>query len=184
MKIHETQKQYIDLSDITLTGRVLDIGGGGEGVISRHSGNKVIAIDKLAEELAETPDIGTKVIMDACNLKFIDEYFNNITCFYTLMYMDLSQIEQFLSEAYRVIKAGAALWIWDSNIPAVISADVFVVNLEVKISKNLSITTGYGVSWQKEQSYGGIKAACEKAGFAFQDGSDENDSFSLRFCRL
>jgi 2-polyprenyl-3-methyl-5-hydroxy-6-metoxy-1,4-benzoquinol methylase len=46
----------IDLTELRLEGRVLDIGGGGEGLISRQAGNNVIAIDLRADELAEPPE--------------------------------------------------------------------------------------------------------------------------------
>ena len=183
MEYHETSKQFIDLSDINFSERILDIGGGGEGIISQHSGDKVIAIDKRADELAETPDVGTKIIMDACNLSFLDEYFDNITSFYTFMYMDPLQIEQFLKEAYRVLKTNAILWIWDTVIPIEKIADIFVAQLEVKVSETKTITTGYGVRWNNPLSLLIIKDLCEKAGFVYQEGFENSDMFSLRLCK-
>ena len=53
----EEQKIRIDK---TLAGKILDIGGGGEGVISRVYRQQVTAIDNLQEELNEAPDICTK----------------------------------------------------------------------------------------------------------------------------
>ena len=32
---HETSRQLIDLSNIRFSGRILDVGGGGEGIISQ-----------------------------------------------------------------------------------------------------------------------------------------------------
>ncbi|MCL2203960.1 MAG: class I SAM-dependent methyltransferase [Defluviitaleaceae bacterium] len=184
MAYYETQRQYVDISKVAFVGRVLDVGGGGEGIISQHSGNKVIAIDKRADELAETPDIGTKVIMDACQLKFLDGYFDTITCFYTLMYMDVAQIERFLNEAYRVLKAGGTLWVWDAEIPAHATADVFVAQLEVKVSENQTITTGYGVSWNREQSLETIRNLCEQAGFHSENSNKDAESFFLSLRKI
>ena len=180
MEYHETTRQFIDLSDIDFAGRVLDIGGGGEGIISRHSGDKVVAIDVNADELAETPDIGVKIIMDACRLAFLDGYFDHITCFYSLMYMNARQIEQFLDEAFRVLKRGGLLWIWDAAIPATKSADIFVVQLEVKISNQQTISVGYGVPWDREQSLEIIKGLCERARFSLMNSSGNNAAFALR----
>ena len=39
-----------------LTGSILDIGGGGEGIIGRLYGSRVTAIDNREEELDEAPD--------------------------------------------------------------------------------------------------------------------------------
>lgn len=180
---YETSKQFIDLSGIAFTGRILDVGGGGKGIISQHSGDRVVAIDKRADELAETPDIGTKIVMDACQLCFLDEYFDNITCFYVLMYMDLRQIEQFLHEAHRVLKDGGTLWIWDAVIPANPKSDVFVAQLSVKVSGELTISTGYGVSWDKELSLKMIEEFCEREGFSLLASQGSTEAFSLCLCK-
>ncbi|UCC20818.1 MAG: hypothetical protein JSV62_05935, partial [Promethearchaeota archaeon] len=43
----------IDLSNIILEGRVLDLGGGGEGIIGQLKGEQVVAIDPNKKELEE-----------------------------------------------------------------------------------------------------------------------------------
>lgn len=52
--------------DRTHTGSILDIGGGGEGIIGRLYGRQVTAIDNRREELDEAPEGFEKVLMDAC----------------------------------------------------------------------------------------------------------------------
>ncbi len=69
----------VDMRGVYLQGRILDIGGGGEGVISRLCGNGVIAIDKRRDELLKSPDIGLKIVMDACNMGFLDCSFDVVT---------------------------------------------------------------------------------------------------------
>jgi len=178
MTYHETSRQFIDVSGTQFNGRVLDIGSGGEGVILRLSGDKVVAIDISGEELAETPDIGLKVVMDACQLRFLNNYFDNVTCFYSLMYMSDPQIKQFLDEAHRVMKTDARLWIWDAVIPAK-TADVFITQLEIKLPEQQTLSVGYGVSWTREQSIETIRNLCINAGFACERGSEYGESFSL-----
>ena len=53
-----------------LKGTVLDIGGGGEGVIGQLYGKQVTAIDNRQEELDEAPDCCEKVLMDATQMTF------------------------------------------------------------------------------------------------------------------
>ena len=48
-----------------LKGTILDIGGGGEGIIGRVYGQQVTAIDNRQEELDGAPDNGHKLLMDA-----------------------------------------------------------------------------------------------------------------------
>lgn len=49
----------------TLTGPILDLGGGGEGIIGRIYGRQATAIDNRQEELDEAPDGPKKLLMDA-----------------------------------------------------------------------------------------------------------------------
>ena len=89
--------------------KVLDIGGGGEGIIGLLYGKKVVAIDKLEEELADTNNDAIKILMDACNLEFPNESFDLVTFFYCLMYMDEKTKKKALKEALRVLKYGGIL---------------------------------------------------------------------------
>ena len=64
-----------------LCGTILDIGGGGEGVIGRLYGAQVIAIDNSQEELDEAPNGFKKVLMDACCINYPNEKFDHVTFF-------------------------------------------------------------------------------------------------------
>ncbi|MCL2592334.1 MAG: class I SAM-dependent methyltransferase [Defluviitaleaceae bacterium] len=183
MITYETKQQIIDISKLNLNGSILDIGGGGEGIISRCFGDKVIAIDIRKDELEETPDIGLKIIMDACDLKFLDESFENITCFFSLMYMDELSIKKFLKEAMRVMKSGGELLIWDTAIPPKADADIFVAQLKIVVSIDITITTGYGVSLTRSQSLDSIRKLCKDEGFKVRDITHLNESFLLRMCK-
>lgn len=54
--------------------------------------------------------------MDACDLKFEDSIFDNVSLFYTLMYIDKNKHNKVINEAYRVLKNGGELQIWDTII--------------------------------------------------------------------
>lgn len=179
MEEYTCQQQYVSLRDITLPGRVLDIGGGGEGIIALHSGDRVVAIDKRRDELAETAEIGLKIIMDATCLQFLDATFDTVTCFYTLLYMQEPEIAAFLSEAFRVLKPGGHLWIWDTVIPAEAKADVFIVPVEVSITDAHTVRTGYGVGWRRGQTAEAMCAACEQAGLTAISQVDDGQAFRL-----
>jgi len=45
-KIHFIDLHKIDLTDVELKGKILDIGGGGEGIIGQLKGEQVVAIDR------------------------------------------------------------------------------------------------------------------------------------------
>jgi ubiquinone/menaquinone biosynthesis C-methylase UbiE len=183
MDIYETERQTIDLTDISAGGRILDIGGGGEGVISRRFGEAVVAIDRCKDELEETPDIGLKIVMDACDLGFLDGSFDHVTSFFTLMYMEDYELRKAVSEAYRVLKNGGALWLWDAVIAEPPKAGAFVIQLEVRLSPDEIITTGYGAEWRRPQSLGLIRGYCENAGFVAADCYKNENIFSARFIK-
>jgi len=173
------EKLQIDLRGLEIPGRILDIGGGGEGIISRCFGDRVVAIDTRKDELEESPDFGLKIIMDARELKFLDESFENVTCFYSLMYMDEADINTVLAEAYRVLAPGGSLWIWDAVIPYPPTADAFLAPLEITLPGEV-ISTTYGISWHKKQSLESISEKCKNAGFTVVSSKDNGQGFYLQ----
>ena len=69
-KSYDAGLHKVDLSQVTLNGRILDIGGGGEGIIAQFKGESVVAIDPNKKELEEAPSKGDlKIVMDAKDLK-------------------------------------------------------------------------------------------------------------------
>ncbi len=126
----------ISLDEYALPGPVLDIGGGGEGVIGQLLGWDVIAIDHRLDELLETPDGHDKVMMDARRLGFSGQFFPTLTAFFSLMYIPKreDQITVF-AEAQRVLQPGGSFHLWDVTLPAepLEGSDYFVVSLRYGI---------------------------------------------------
>ena len=77
----------IDLQPLPVQGWILDIGGGGEGVIGQLMGTQVVAIDRSAAELEEAAPGPLKIVMDASELRFLDASFSAGTAFFCLMYI-------------------------------------------------------------------------------------------------
>ena len=86
-RLYFFHRQEVVLEDFDSPGYILDIGGGGEGVIGLLKGGQVIAIDISKRELEQAPDGPLKIVMDAAELKFLDSSFPVATFFYTLMYI-------------------------------------------------------------------------------------------------
>lgn len=85
--VYEFEQVELEVQDFESDGFILDIGGGGEGVIGRLKGRDVVAIDIRKEELEEAVDGPLKIVMDARDLKFLDGSFNTVTAFFSLMYV-------------------------------------------------------------------------------------------------
>lgn len=91
-----------------LIGSVLDVGGG-EAVIGQVYGKNVIAIDNCQEELNDAPDCCNKQLMDATKLSYLDDSFDNVTFFYSLMYMTKETQRKAICEASRVLRTGGLI---------------------------------------------------------------------------
>jgi ubiquinone/menaquinone biosynthesis C-methylase UbiE len=131
-------------------GLILDIGGGGEGIIGRLHGKQVVAIDTREEELMETNNEALKVVMDAADLKFLPKSFDACTAFFSLMYIPKSIHQKVFEEVFRVLKDHGRFLIWDVRIPDnVVGYKAFIVHLKVKLP-NEEVGTGYGARWQTQ----------------------------------
>lgn len=144
-----------------LSGHILDIGGGGEGIIGRLYQSQVIAIDHRQEELDEAPSGFEKVLMDATDLQFPAFSFEHVTFFFTLMFMDADVQEKAIKEAARVLIPGGLLHIWDCDIESAYP-EPFCISLEIQLP-NEHISTTYGVGKLGSQNESSISGLCVEA---------------------
>lgn len=158
--------QAVTLTPIVTEGFILDLGGGGEGIIGRLNGCQVIAIDNKHEELKETKNESVHLVMDARALAFPQSSFATVTSFFTLMYLGDRDLPTVFREVFRVLKAGGRFLIWDVRIPCRVRDEPgFGVVLTVSLP-DVNITTGYGVRWaEKAQDLHQIKTLASQAGF-------------------
>ena len=145
-----------------LKGAILDIGGGGEGIIGRLYREQVTAIDISPDELAEAPDCCAKIVMDAREMAFPSESFDHVTAFYSFMFMLRGDQDRVLREAARVLRAGGCLHIWDEEFPAAFP-EPFVAELDVRMEDSC-IHTAYGIVKNEGQSCRDILWMAEEAG--------------------
>lgn len=164
-----------------LTGDILDLGGGGEGVIGRIYGDQVTAIDVSQEKLDEAPAACVKIVMDATAMTFPDGSFDHATSFYTLMYMTAEQQRMALREAARVLRPGGMLHVWDAAFPAPYP-EPFLAEMDIDAA-GMPIRTTYGVIKLDGQSADSIAAMAEAAGLALAGREEQEQHFLLRFVR-
>lgn len=147
-KYHIIDQQKVEIAGIDSTGFILDIGGGGEGVIGRLAGDRVVAIDINREELEESPPGPFKIVMDAAELYFRDQAFGTVTSFLSFMYMPMDKRGEAFRECCRVLRPSGDLLIWDLVIPfpPANAEDIFVAPVEIVLPDD-KISTAYGVPW-------------------------------------
>lgn len=167
--------------DDSLKGRILDIGGGGEGVIGQIYRQQVTAIDNCQEELDEAPDVCDKVLMDATSLRFQACEFDHVTAFYSLMYMREEEQRKAIQEAHRVLKDGGLLHIWDTAISSAYP-DPFAVSLDID-ANGIGIHTVYGVVKTDVQDVELFADMCQEAGMTLVRKTMENNQFYLQFSK-
>jgi SAM-dependent methyltransferase len=144
-------EQEVTVDDFEAEGHILDIGGGGEGVIGRLKGAQVIAIDPNKRELEEAPPGPLKMVMDATDLKFLDGTFDTVTSFFTLMYIDGHEHEEVFSEVFRVLKPGGRFLVWDAEVRPSVHHDKEIAAFPLSIRlPTEQMETGYGCPWPAE----------------------------------
>ncbi|MCJ7734262.1 MAG: methyltransferase domain-containing protein [Anaerolineales bacterium] len=174
MKDQQEKDHYIfpqvdwELEKFEHEGFVLDIGGGGEGVIGQLMDKDVVAIDFRKEELLEAADGPLKIIMDARELKFLDDSFQTASAFFSLMYIKKREDQhKVFEEISRVLKPGGKFHIWDVDLKQKPKTDqeIFIVHLKYSIGGR-SKETGYGMRWPKEpRGFDDYLGMAKKTGF-------------------
>ena len=176
----------LDISNVRMEGRILDIGGGGEGVIGQIKKEQVIAIDKKKNELEGAPESGDlKIIMDAKDLKFLDNTFDTVTAFFSMMYIPFSDHNAIFQEICRVLKKDGEFLLWDVNIPSRTSKskDIYGITLKVKIPESI-IETGYGVYWVRKKDAEYYKEVAKNTGFKILEQKVDSHIYFLRFKKV
>lgn len=150
-RLYYFEEQEVEVQNFESSGFVLDIGGGGEGIIGRLKGSQVVAIDRSREGLEGAPIGPLKVIMDARDLRFLDATFTAATSFYSLMYIQSFDHIKVLSEVFRVLVPGSRFYIWDAIVPHRLDErrDVAVFPIKANLDTE-TILAEYATLWPEK----------------------------------
>jgi ubiquinone/menaquinone biosynthesis C-methylase UbiE len=178
-KMHVFERQDFVVADFPALGYILDVGGGGEGIIGQMKPSQVIAIDLSKRELEEAPPGPLKIVMDATDLKFLDASFDTVTAFFSLMYMRPETQQRVFAEVFRVITRGGRWIIWDAAIPRALENDTrgplfkFCFHLP-----GVEVQTGYGTLWpENPMDLNYYKRLARAAGFEITKAEQRAGTF-------
>ncbi len=164
IKLLFTKAEKIQIETIP-TGSVVDIGGGGEGVIAQIGKEKITVIEKRQDEIEEAKSKSPTsewVLADATSLDYDSGNFDNATAFFSGMYMTLETFDNVCKEVYRVLKNNGEFWIWDSKIAE--SKGLFIIRLSITLPNGKKVRTAYG-SGIKTCSLAEIEQSLRNANF-------------------
>lgn len=167
----------IHLERTPLQGCILDIGGGGEGVIGRLYPGQVIAIDRLEEELREAPDGPVKLVMDARSLAFCDACIDHATAFFAFLFMPAADHAAVAQEVFRVLRPGGRFLVWDTAFER---ANPFLIDLDIDAAGQ-RIRTTYGICRDDRQDAAHFRHVLEHAGFVPEQFFENDGVFFMRW---
>ena len=117
--------------------------------------------------------------MDASSLAFANASFENVTFFYSLMYMNRPVQKAALSEAVRVLKPGGRLLLWDFEITSAYP-EPFLAELDIRWAQERICTT-YGIVKSDPQSMEDFLTLCRKNGLTLLKTETGGGHFYLEF---
>jgi ubiquinone/menaquinone biosynthesis C-methylase UbiE len=161
-RLHKIKIDYLP------AGSILDVGGGGEGIIAQIGREGVTSIDKSQHEIDEAKHKAPEanwILADARTLDFPDEYFEVATAFFSIMYMSNDVKKEVFREIFRVLSQGAEFLVWD--IPIKKETGVSLIKIKVIFPDNTKIRTAYGVS-SKIQTSNSVKEMLQEVGFTVE----------------
>jgi len=177
----EVPQQEITLNRIPGTGWIIDIGGGGEGLVSRIEGTRVCALDIRMSEIQEARIHDPPANWFACDgqrLCFKDNSFQIATFWFSLGYMSDWRIkENVMKEIHRVLKKDGLVSIRASKIDC--DEERLIFRVIYTLPDGTLSQTGYGVKGKQNQTIITISKLLVDTNFEIVKQVDSNHWFQI-----
>ena len=181
MRTYEPPSQKIQLERIEKKGLVVDIGGGGEGLVSRLEGARVCAVDIRMDEIREARIHNPPSNWFACDgsqLCFHSSTFDIATFWFSLGYMKGWKLKaDVLGEAYRVLGHGGVILIKAARVDC--KEERYVFKVDYTLPDGSLSRTGYGLKGQQNQTMKTVAELVQDVGFQVVACHDYGHWFSI-----
>lgn len=177
----EVPKQEITLNQIPGTGRIIDIGGGGEGLVSRIEGRRVCALDVRLSEVREarihSPPVNW-IVGDGQMISFKNSVFQVATSWFSLGYMPSWEVKKrVMQEVYRVLESDGVLSIIACTIEC--EEEAYIFRVVYTLPDGTLSQTGYGVRGGQDQTSSTVSKLLDEVGFTDIELSDNGYWFQI-----
>jgi ubiquinone/menaquinone biosynthesis C-methylase UbiE len=186
----EPQRYLSPIQEITLDalpkdGLILDIGGGGEGLVSRIGGERVCAVDYRMNEILEAKIYDPPAswfLSNAIHLPFRQDSFDIATLWFSLGYMrEWSTKEHVLAQVLNVLRPGGVLSVLASRIDC--REERFIFNALFTLPNGIVSRVGYGVQGSQGQTLDRLCSLIRRVGFEDLQIQDHDWWFSIQAYR-
>ncbi|MBD3159517.1 MAG: methyltransferase domain-containing protein [Candidatus Lokiarchaeota archaeon] len=164
-----TPVQRIPLPSLPDKGLILDIGGGGEGIVSRIWRQRVCAVDIRMNKIREAhiyPVRNTNwFLSDGASLCFESRAFGAVTQWFSLAYMRTwEKKREVIREAYRTLSTDGVLSILAAKIGG--QYEKYILRVRFELPDGTISETGYGLMGEQTQSPEEAEEVLRDVGFS------------------
>ncbi|MFX1262731.1 MAG: class I SAM-dependent methyltransferase [Promethearchaeota archaeon] len=164
----ETPVQKIELKQLPREGLIIDIGGGGEGLVSRIETSRVCAVDVNLNKIREAMIYGQVsqwILSDGRMLSVKDERFNVATLWFSLGYVqDWDSKKQVIAEVARVLRRSGQISILGARITYTDSR--FVMRALLHFPDGSVSKMSYGMAGTQVQDAESVIRLLQETGFS------------------
>ena len=165
--LYQTPVQEISFPEIDFHGPIIDVGGGGEGFVSRIAGKRVCLVDIRYSKILEARIHGISsslIVSDGSQLCFKSQSFDVATIWFALGYMsDWKTKEDALREIVRVLNKKGKLILYAMHIG---DSDIHVFNGLFTLPDGTQSKMSYRVRGGQKQDANTIRKLLENFNFS------------------
>jgi ubiquinone/menaquinone biosynthesis C-methylase UbiE len=177
----ETPLQEVELKHLPQEGLIIDIGGGGEGLVSRIETSRVCVVDINLNKIREAMIYGQVtqwILSDASMLSVKDERFNVATLWFSLGYIqDWDSKKQAIAEVARVLRRSGQISILGARITC--SDSRFVMRAIFHFPDGSISKMSYGMDGTQRQDAEAVVRLLQETGFSNITSEDNGHWFRV-----